>query len=129
MADYAKVGIIVFAVIMYEIMAVPSHSFHHNTAFGERRFLAFRIDDNVGMVDAVIIQGGNDSAHRCLPFAAVHYADDFCNSDSGQHGDTSLPAEAVFRLDDHFHAVDFANGIVKAVRAVLVHLDNAAGYV
>ena len=33
------------------------------------------------------------------------------------------------RLDNDFHAVDFANGVVKAVRAVLVHLDNAAGYV
>ena len=78
------------------------------------------------MVDTVIVQGGNHHTHGCLPLPAVHDADNIRNGNACQHGYAGLSAKTVLRLDDNLHAVNFADGVVKTVRAVGGNLYDAA---
>ena len=109
-------------------MAVKSHTFHKDAAFGEGSLLPLCVNNNITVINAVVVQGGNHASHGPLPFPAVHYTDHFCNGHTGKHGYTGLTAESVPRLDDDLDIIDLADGIIKAVRTVLINLDNAALY-
>ena len=127
--DDAQIGIIKFPVVVKQVMAEKPHFFHHDTAFGKRGLLALRIDDDIRVIDSVIVQSGDHASHGTLPFPAVHDTDHVRNGYACQHGDAGLPAQAVLRLDDNVKAVDFPDRIVEAVRAVLIHVDQAARHV
>lgn len=79
MLQDAQSRVIEGAVIVYQVVAEAPHFFHHNAAFGQSGVFPFGVHNDIGMVNAIVVKGGNNLMHSALPLAAVHDADDFRN--------------------------------------------------